>query len=147
MPVLADQQEITYNSSVWTQDVFGSLLPVAVGRGRLTCILGSQHSCHARYDQHRRASGDRLPGSNPPQRCLVYRLAHEALLFRGMPMGPEEYQVRLGYGPAPWPTLKDLVPHSTVWWSAWQIPVVWKTCRERWMIGKDREGESQGNPC
>ena len=27
------------------------------------------------------------------------------------------------------------------------LDVVWRTCRERWMIGTDGEKESQENPC
>ena len=37
------------------------LVPVTIGRDRLTWILGCRHSCRARQDRHPRASGGRPP--------------------------------------------------------------------------------------
>ena len=38
-----------------------------------------------------RASGYLTPGFNPPWRSYIYRLAPDALRFKGIPMGPEAF--------------------------------------------------------
>ena len=100
------------------------LVPVAVSRGRPTWFPVSRHSCRLHQDRHPRASEAVSPGSNPPWRGNVYRLAP---LLTGIPTRPEAFlepQSVSGLQPCPRIHLKrGLGPHSSGWSDERQIPI------------------------
>ena len=109
--VLSKNRNLEDQIATSSMDLVGCVLVVAaVGRSRcdLTGILEPQ--------------GAVPPGSNPPWRGWVYRLALEVPLFGGMLMGSRHFWNRLGYGPTP--GLSKKKPCATlVWLVGWSTNI------------------------
>ena len=101
-------------------DIFVSLLDLSRGVGiqlmrhiRPAVMRSAvQVGCVLSLDVPLASRGAVPPGFNPLRRGWVYRSAPEAPLLRGMPTAFWKCWARVGYGPAPGPTLKKALCHT-----------------------------------